>query len=199
MREGSQGHRGPRGHFGGRGTPGVSLEVPLGAGTVHGDTVCSHRSQTAHSCLLWPPSPGSEGHQPLSLAVPLLKLCPSSSSAPSAPPGAVPSLCPQGGQHQAGWDTFPNVLPAPLVSPSLGQCSLSWAGNPLLPPSFPQSQPGLEGEGRGIFSTHPPVVPRIELKRGIDVQRRAGFALKGRVCAFPTTQSLQNFPVKRDW
>lgn len=82
----------------------------------------------------------------------------------------------------------------PAVKPQLGKGSLSWAGNPLLPP-----QPSLEGEGRGIFSAHPPLVPRIELKRGIDVQRRAGFALKGRVCVFPTTPSLQNFPVKRGW
>lgn len=94
--------------------------------------------------------------------------------------------------------TFPDVLPAPLVSlvpvkPQLRKGSLSWAGNPLLPPSFPQSQPSLGGEGKGIFSTHPPVVLRIELKRGIDVRRRAGFALKGRVCVFPTSQSLQNF------
>lgn len=154
--EGNQGHRGLRGHFGGRGTPGVCLELPLGAGTVHGDTVCSHRSQTTHSCLLWPPSPRSEEHQPLPLwDNSLLFLVPGALSQHQLCPFSPSWSCPL--PVSPGWPTPPSPVLSQLLWSPPCQCSPSWGreaspglGIPsCLPPSH-RGSPGWKGK-EGVF------------------------------------------------
>lgn len=74
-----------------------------------------------------------------------------------------------------------------------------WAGNPLLPSSFPKREPSTEG--KGIFSALAPprCVLRIGLRRGTDSKWSIALALKGSLFLFVclVLESLQNCSVKR--